>query len=66
MRCEKCGGNMKVVRTREKTNSVYRERRCSKCGSVVYTKEVEETGASYQLKKLISPVEKGNANELHS
>lgn len=57
---------MKVVRTREKLNSVYRERRCAVCGNSCFTKESEEPGASYQLKKLISPVEKGYKNELHS
>ena len=59
MRCKNCSGYLKVVRTREKLNSVYRERKCISCGSSFYTKECEEPGASYQLKKLISPVEKG-------
>lgn len=60
MRCEKCGSDMKVVRTREKSNNVYRERKCSCCGNICYTKECMEPGASYQLKKLISPVERGD------
>lgn len=63
MRCKNCGGDMKVVRTREKLNSVYRERRCSGCGNSCFTKEYEESGASYQLKKLISPVEKGGKKQ---
>lgn len=39
MECSKCGGKIKVVKTRTNVNEVYRYRRCLNCGRKLYTIE---------------------------
>ena len=39
MKCEFCGGKLKVVRTAEIENKVVRYRKCKKCGATSKTVE---------------------------
>lgn len=39
MKCEKCGGKLKVIDTAEYENNVFRYRKCPNCGEKYYTRE---------------------------
>lgn len=38
---ENCGGSLKVIETRHDGAETYRQKRCKKCGKLVYTLEFE-------------------------
>ena len=40
MKCDKCGGESRVVDSRSKKGVTYRRRVCKGCGRVFYTEEV--------------------------
>ena len=48
MNCPKCGGDTYVTRTIDKTNKVFRYRKCKLCKSSFTTTEMTSDGWNYQ------------------
>lgn len=49
MKCEKCGGTTRIIRTKNYNNHVYRERKCQSCASIYYTEEVKQRKSKFWL-----------------
>lgn len=59
MRCEKCGGEAKVVDSGKRGKYVFRKRKCSSCGYVFFTRELPDSKAGVFLRRARNKIAKG-------